>query len=55
MTEGYSTAVTEGEFERMKNDPRLRVTDFTGMGPMSEFDVFVSWDFAGTEHNEEAE
>jgi len=41
--DGYSAAVTEEEFERMKKDPRIRVTDYTGMGPMSEFDVFVSF------------
>lgn len=40
---GYSVAMTEAEFERMKNDQDIRVTDWTGMGTMSEFDVFVSF------------
>jgi hypothetical protein len=41
--EGYSVAVTESAFDRMKSDPRIRITDHTGMGPMSEFDIFVSF------------
>ena len=49
MSEGYSAAVTEGEFERMKNDPRIRVTDYHRMGSMPEFDVFLSWGFVEDE------
>ena len=50
--DGFSAAVTEDEFERMQNDPRIRVTDHTGMGPMSEFDVFLSWGFVDQEEDD---
>jgi len=46
-SDGFSAAVSEAEFEKMKNDPRIQVTDHTGMGPMSEFDVFASFGLTG--------
>jgi len=53
VSDGYSVAVMEDDLERMKNDPRIRVTDHTGMGPMSEFDVFVSFGIvAGRNQND---
>jgi hypothetical protein len=41
--DGYTVATYEGDFERMKDDPNIQVTDYSGMGSMSEFDVFVSY------------
>jgi hypothetical protein len=41
--DGYSVAVSESAFEQMKDDQHIRITDHSGMGPMSEFDVFVAF------------
>lgn len=46
-SDGYSAALSEEAFERMMNDPRIRVTDHTNMGSMSEFDVFASFGLTG--------
>lgn len=41
--DGYAVAVSESAFERMKANQNINITDYPGMGPQSEFDVFVSF------------
>lgn len=38
-----SAAVSDSQFEELRDSPVVNVTDYTGMGPMGEFDVFVSF------------
>lgn len=40
---GTHAAVSETEFENLQNCPLVTITDYAGMGTMSEFDYFVSF------------
>lgn len=40
--QGFSAAVSESTFEDLRESRNVTVTDWTGMGSMSEFDVFLS-------------
>lgn len=38
-----TAAVSKSQFEELDDDPNVQVQSFDGMGPQSEFDVFVSY------------
>lgn len=38
----FSGAFTEQQFEELRESYYFTVTDWTGMGPMTEFDVYAS-------------
>ena len=38
-----TAAVSKSQFEELEDDPNVRIQSFDGMGPQSEFDVFVSY------------
>jgi len=43
----FGVAVSESTFEAMRDSPYVSVTDWSAMGSMSDFDVYVSFTVTG--------